>query len=132
MVRQIAVVQESDVVVARKAVREIAQQLGLDAFAAAAVTTAASELTRNVWVHAGSGTVTIEEVHEDGKTGVRITVHDDGPGIADLDRALAGGHSTSRTLGLGLSGSRRLADVFHIETGKNGGTTVVVTKWVRF
>jgi serine/threonine-protein kinase RsbT len=129
---EIPVQRESDVVLARKTVRELAQQLGFDSFAAAAVTTATSELTRNVWTHAGSGTVTIEEVRDHRRVGLRITFRDGGPGIADLEKALAGGNSTGGTLGLGLSGSRRLADEFQIETGADRGTAITVTKWARF
>ena len=42
----------------------IAQERGFDTFAAAALTTATSELTRNVWVHARRGTATIEQLSD--------------------------------------------------------------------
>jgi serine/threonine-protein kinase RsbT len=57
---------------------------------------------------------------------------DEGPGIADLDKALAGGHSTVRSMGLGLSGSRRLVDEFEVETAAGRGTIVRMVKWTRF
>lgn len=129
---EIAVVRESDVVLARKRVREIAQHLGFDTFAAAAVTTATSELTRNIFVHAGRGVIAIEELRDDRRTGLRIVFRDEGPGIADVERVLAGGHSTGGTLGLGLSGSKRLADEFRLETEVGRGTAITITKWARF
>ena len=49
-----------------------------------------------------------------------------------MNRALAGGHSTMRTMGLGLSGSKRLVDEFEIDTKPGAGTKVTVTKWKRF
>jgi len=60
---------------------------------------------------------------------VGVVAHDDGPGIPDLDQALRDGFSTSGSLGLGLPGVRRLVDEFKIESARNRGTTVTVTKW---
>ncbi|MFT4626044.1 MAG: serine/threonine-protein kinase RsbT [Myxococcota bacterium] len=129
--RNLEIGGEADVVRVRHAVRLIARASGFDAFATAAITTATSELTRNALVHGGGGVAVVEEVVEDGLAGLRLTFRDTGPGISDLDRALAGGHSTSRTLGLGLSGSKRLVDGFEITTETGVGTTVVITKWAR-
>ena len=122
---------EDDVVTVRKAVRALAQELGFDAFANAAVTTASSELARNVWVHAGGGTVTLEVLDGGTRVGVRMVFRDEGPGIPDLERALKGGHSTAKSLGLGLSGSRRLVDGFEIVTAAGRGTMITVEKWKR-
>jgi len=123
---------EDDVVVVRRKVKQLAQQRGFDAFATAGVTTAASELTRNVWMHAHGGTALIEEISSEGRIGLRIEFRDEGPGIADVSRVLAGGYSTARSLGLGLSGSRRLVDGLEIETVVGRGTTVRMVKWTRF
>jgi serine/threonine-protein kinase RsbT len=123
---------EDDVVLVRRKVKQIAQARGFDAFASAAITTATSEITRNVWVHAGRGSAVIEEITDGVHQGVRIEFRDEGPGIADLDRALAGGFSTARSMGLGLSGSKRLVDEFEIDSAPGRGTTVRMTKWTRF
>jgi serine/threonine-protein kinase RsbT len=123
---------EDDVVLVRRAARDLAHARGFDAFATAAVTTAASELARNVWTHARGGSAVIEEVMEGERSGVRMCFSDQGPGIADLARALAGGNSTVKSLGLGLAGSRRLVDKFEIETAVGKGTVVTVVKWARF
>jgi serine/threonine-protein kinase RsbT len=56
---------------------------------------------------------------------------DDGPGIADVERAFADGFSTGGGLGLGLSGSRRLMDEFELVTVVGKGTTVTAVKWER-
>ena len=123
---------EDDVVVVRRAVRTVAQETGFDAFATAAVTTAASELARNVWTHARRGVAVVEAIANERREGVRMQFRDEGPGIADLDRALAGGYSTAKSLGLGLSGSKRLVDEFEIETTRGKGTVVTAVKWARF
>lgn len=120
---------EDDVVLVRRKARQIAQSRRLDAFATAAITTAVSELTRNVWVHGGGGFALLEEVSDGTRYGIRATFEDRGPGIANVERALAGGYSTTRTLGLGLSGSRRLVDKFELTTKVGVGTTVRIEKW---
>jgi serine/threonine-protein kinase RsbT len=122
---------EDDVVLVRRKVRALAIEGGFDAFATAAVTTAASELARNVFAHARSGVAILEAVRENGRVGLLLEFRDQGPGIADLERALAGGYSTARSLGLGLSGSRRLVDEFRVETEVGRGTIVRVAKWAR-
>jgi serine/threonine-protein kinase RsbT len=127
-----AIASEGDIAVVRRRVREVAQELGFDAFATAAITTAASELARNAWTHARGGEAAIERVLDGGRRGVRLELRDRGPGIPDIPRVLAGGYSTARSLGLGLSGSRRLVDDFHIESAPGQGTLVRVTKWARY
>jgi serine/threonine-protein kinase RsbT len=124
--------RESDVFDVRRKARALAQARGFDTFAAAALTTAASELARNVWVHGGGGEVVLEELADAPRAGIRMTFRDNGPGIANVDRVLAGGYSTVRSLGLGLSGSKRLVDEFSLETAENKGTVIVITKWTRF
>lgn len=130
--REMAIVRESDVVDVRRAVRDIARERGFDAFATAALTTATSELTRNALIHGGGGSATIEEIEQGGRAGVRIEFTDHGPGIPHLERALKGGFSTRRSLGLGLSGSHRLVDDFQIETSADKGTQITIVKWARF
>jgi serine/threonine-protein kinase RsbT len=123
---------EDDVVLVRRKVRTLAQGRGFDAFASAAITTATSEISRNVWVHAGKGRAIIEEITDGARMGLCIEFLDEGPGIADIDRVLTGGYSTARSLGLGLSGSRRLVDEFAIDSTPGQGTRVRMVKWTRF
>ena len=126
------IASEEDIVLVRRKVRAVAQARGFDAFATAAITTAASELVRNAWVHGGGGSAVIDELHDGTRAGIGLEVRDDGRGIADVERALAGGYSTASSLGLGLSGSRRLVDEFRLDTAFERGTTVSVVKWKRF
>jgi serine/threonine-protein kinase RsbT len=125
--------REGDIVLVRKQVRTIAQSQQFDTFATAAVTTATSELTRNVWVHAKKGRVIIEVVADDNqRVGLRATFSDEGPGIPDVERVMRGGFSTARSMGLGLSGSKRLVDDFSLETRVGRGTTITFIKWKAF
>ncbi len=123
---------EDDVVVVRRKIRELAHRTGLDSFATVAITTAGSELARNVLVHAVRGTAVLEEIDNGTRRGLRLAFRDEGPGIPDVARVMAGGYSTARSLGLGLSGSKRLVDDFQIESQVGQGTAVTVVKWARF
>lgn len=123
---------EDDIALVRRKVRDMAQACRFDVFLAAAVTTAASELARNVWVHAGKGRAIVERIVDDPRLGVRVEFQDDGPGIENVDRVLAGGYSTANSMGLGLSGSRRLVDEFSIDSAPGRGTRVKVVKWAPY
>jgi serine/threonine-protein kinase RsbT len=127
----VPIATDQDAARVRQMVRELAIEGGCDSFAVAAITTAASELARNVWRHAGSGEAVIEKVADGSKVGVRLELRDQGPGIADVERVLAGGYSTVRSLGLGISGSRRLVDHFELNSRRGEGTVVRVIKWAR-
>ena len=127
---EIRIEKEADIIAVRQLVRELSKAHKFDQFATAALTTAASELSRNVWVHAKSGLARVQVLRHD-RIGIELLFVDQGPGIKDLERALAGGYSTANSLGLGLSGTKRLVDEFHIETKAGLGTTIVICKWKR-
>lgn len=127
--REMRIETEDDVILVRRAVRAMAEAKRFDTFATAALTTATSELTRNVWVHARKGVAVLEDVANGDRVGVRVTFIDEGPGIADIDRVMAGGYSTARSMGMGLSGSKRLVDEFALQSVTGKGTTVEIVKW---
>ena len=128
---EMAITVEDDVIIVRRRVRDLAQACRFSVFAGSAVTTAASELARNVFVH-GGGKAIIEKLEDEARLGIRMVFQDEGPGILELERALAGGYSTTKSMGLGLSGGRRLVDDFEIETAPGRGTKVTLTKWTLF
>ncbi|MEA2689620.1 MAG: serine/threonine-protein kinase RsbT [Candidatus Eremiobacteraeota bacterium] len=129
--QELAVASDADVVRVRQAVRALALKAALSIVDQTKIVTAASELARNTLIHGGGGTASVELVADGRRNGVRATFVDTGPGIADLQSAMAGGNSTRGGLGMGLSGSRRLVDVFELDTNPGRGTRVSVTKWKR-
>src|SRR5262249_22570478 len=56
---------------------------------------------------------------------------DQGPGIADVSKALTDGYSTAGGLGLGLGTVNRLMDEVQIGAGPCGGVHLVCRRWVR-
>lgn len=108
-----------------------AAELGLDQVTRQKVSTAISELARNIIKYAGGkGAVTIRTVTEEGRSGLEVVAADRGPGIENLEEALEDHFSSSGTLGLGLPGVRRLMDEFDIQSEPGVGTTVTTRIWV--
>lgn len=126
----VAINTEADVIIARQEGRQLAQQLGFKAVDQARITTAISELARNVVVYGVRGTVTLRELQSpEGRTGIEIQVDDEGPGIADIDLAMGQGYSSSKGLGAGLPGTQRLMDEFEIRSAPGEGVHVTIRKW---
>jgi serine/threonine-protein kinase RsbT len=118
-----------DIVTARQKGRELARELGFTSTDLALIATAISELARNIILYANGGEILLGVSENGSKRGVKVVARDDGPGIPDVELALEEGFSTSRSLGLGLSGVRRLMDEFDIVSEVGRGTTVTVKKW---
>ena len=75
--------------------------------------------------------MTIDEIRNEGRVGLRLVFRDEGPGIPDVERALTDGYSTADSMGLGLGGARRLVNEFALTTEPGRGTTVTVIQWKR-
>ena len=105
----------------------VAQTAGLSKVAAQQVATVTSELARNILKYAGHGRVELEVLERTGRSGVRVVATDRGPGIEDVEQALADHYSTGGTLGLGLSGARRMMDEQTITSDPGKGTRVEAT-----
>ena len=127
----VPIASDLDTVTARQWGRTLAVQLGYSPTEATLIATAISELARNIVLYAKRGEIWLGVANGQGKPGVVVVARDDGPGIADVPRAIAGGHSTSGGLGLGLSGVRRLMDEFEIISEPRKGTTVTIKRWKR-
>lgn len=120
----------NDIVRARQQGRELALASGFTSAESTLVATVISELARNIVLYAKQGEIVLDRANGSQRNGIIIISKDHGPGIADVERALAGGYSTSGGLGLGLSGVRRIVDEFSINTASGNGTTVVATIWM--
>lgn len=116
----------------------VARALGFDDRAVWEIAIAVSELVNNAILHAGRGTIRVGPVSSPAD-GLEVVVEDDGPGIADIEAALAGrgpgprplaGPGTfARGLGYGLSAVRRMMDELTLENRPEGGVRARALKW---
>ena len=120
---------EADVVIARREVKAWATRIGFGLVDQTKLVTACSELARNTLVYGGGGHVTLDEIENLSKRGLRLTFIDQGPGIADVEQALTDGYTSGGGMGLGLSGAKRLSNEFEIETAPGQGTRVMIARW---
>jgi serine/threonine-protein kinase RsbT len=93
------------------------------------ISTAVSELARNMFIYAKKGIISMSFFSENSKSGIEIVAEDFGPGIQDIDKAMEENFSTGGTMGVGLPGTKRLMDYFKIESKIGVGTKVVTRKW---
>jgi serine/threonine-protein kinase RsbT len=120
---------DEDLVPARAEARALALRLGFSRTDATLIATAISEIARNIVVHVGRGSILMRPLYQDHRYGLVVIATDDGPGIRDVEAALAEGNPSRGGLGLGLPGARRLMDEFEVVCGPEQGTTVTMTKW---
>lgn len=122
---------EWDIVAARQLGRNEAKKSGFGTVDQARITTAISELARNIYLYAGKGKIEILRLSENDLYGITIIASDDGPGIRDMRKVMEDGFSTSGGLGAGMPGVKRLMDEFKVDTEPGKGTTITTTKWLR-
>ena len=125
----VSIESNDDIVRVRQRVRDAAVGLGFSLVDQTKLVTAASELARNTLVYGLGGTLSIETLVVERRQGLRLTFEDQGPGIADVPRALTDGYTTGTGLGLGLSGARRLSQEFEISSRPGEGTRVMIARW---
>jgi serine/threonine-protein kinase RsbT len=127
---RLPVAADADMLPARAEGRALADRLGFSRTDATLIATAISEIARNILLHAGSGEIILTPVHEEERYGVTVVARDRGPGIRDVNAAIAEGYSgVNGGFGLGLPGARRLMDEFEIDSRLGEGTTVRMSKW---
>jgi len=107
----------------------VTRQAGFSPIAVQQVATVTSELARNIIKYAGRGQVKLEPIEKDGRLGILVVASDRGPGIEDIDQAMAEHYSSGGTLGLGLSGAKRMMDDFVVTSQPGEGTRVEALKW---
>jgi serine/threonine-protein kinase RsbT len=129
--RSIALESEHDIIIARSEVRALAARLGFRLIDQTRLVTVTSELARNVVKYASRGRMIAQPLDAPpARAGLRLVFEDSGPGIPDVNAAMRDGFSTGRGLGKGLPGSKRLVDLFEIESTVGVGTRVTVVRWL--
>jgi signal transduction histidine kinase len=120
--------EEIDIVAARQRAREIATILGLHPQDQVRLATAVSEVARNAYQYGRGGHVDFSIELKARPQMLWVQISDRGPGIGDVATILADAYESRTGMGIGLSGTRRLMDSFHIESELNKGTWVTFGK----
>ncbi|WP_223553941.1 anti-sigma regulatory factor [Lysinibacillus sphaericus] len=127
----VEIITEWDIVAARQLGRDEAKALGFDIVDQARITTAISELARNIYLYARVGVIEVEKVETDVEKKIVVIATDQGPGIKDVRQVIEDGYSTSGGLGAGLPGVNRLMDSMVIQSVVGEGTTIRAEKRLR-
>lgn len=127
----VEIVTEWDIVAVRQLGRNEAKEIGFGTVDQARITTAISELARNIYLYAKIGEIEIEQIERDGQKGISVVAKDQGPGIQDVRKVMEDGYSTSGGLGAGLPGVKRLMDTVKIDSIVGKGTIIRAEKWLR-
>lgn len=126
---RVRIESSADIVAARQQARAVAAEAGFSTCDSTLITTAVSEMTRNILEYATRGEVIISLLKKGPKYGVQIVAQDQGPGIADIAQVMQDGYSSRKGMGIGLPGTKRLMDEFDIRSRIGSGTTVTMKKW---
>jgi anti-sigma regulatory factor (Ser/Thr protein kinase) len=117
----------------RRAAATLAGEAGLGEAERGTLAVVVTELATNLAAHATGGRVLLRAIGEPGAGGVEALAIDDGPGIANPERAQEDGYSTAGTAGKGLGAIARMADEFDLYSragvGPGIGTTLVARVW---
>jgi serine/threonine-protein kinase RsbT len=116
-------------------VKKILNQLNIDPVIVRRIAVAMYEGEVNVVAHAYRGVIKVKINPER----IIVTIRDEGPGIADIDRAMQEGYSTASDkvremgfgAGMGLSNMKRNSDQLLINSEINKGTVVEMTTFMK-
>ena len=104
--------------------------IGFDEIVSQMIATAVSELANNIVKYAGCGEILMDRINTGSRTGIQVIARDRGPGIEDIQKAMADHYSSGNTLGLGLPGVKRMMDEFELTSDPGKKTTVTIRKWL--
>ncbi|MCP4878731.1 MAG: anti-sigma regulatory factor [Gammaproteobacteria bacterium] len=110
--------------------RKAAMAIGFDENICQMIATAVSELANNIVKYAGSGEILMTRIIAGSRMGMEVIARDRGPGIEDIQKAMADHYSSGDTLGLGLPGVKRMMDEFELTSEPGKRTTVTIRKWL--
>lgn len=119
---------DADVVTARQRARLVAERVGMEGQETVRFATAVSEMARNAVRYAAEGRIEFDVEGAPGAQCLVARITDRGPGIPHLDDVLEGRYVSETGMGMGIVGTRRLMDRFHIHTVPGEGTTVEMAR----
>lgn len=126
----VEIVTEWDIFAARQLGRSEARAIGFNSVDQARITTAISELAKNIYLYTLAGEIIIERVVDGSYIGIRVLAIDKDPEANDVRNAIEKKFSTTEGLGIALPRLKRLMDDLEIQYDLEKGTTIKVEKWL--
>ena len=117
--------EQTQIGAARRSAVELGHASALNRDAVGRLAIGVTEAATNIIRHAGRGIIVLRTLNSESHPAIELLALDNGPGIADVARAMRDGFSTSGTAGNGLGAIRRLADVFEIYSQPDQGTALL-------
>ena len=117
--------EQTQIGAARRCAVELGHSSALSPDAVGRLAIGVTEAATNIIRHAERGVIVLRALNSERNPAIEILALDNGPGIADVARAMRDGFSTSGTAGNGLGAIRRLADVFEIYSQPDHGTALL-------
>lgn len=125
---KVPISSSKDVVTSRFKGKSHAEAIGFTGRDIIRITTATSELARNIVQHAKApGQITFFEIKQDGRLGLGILAEDKGVGMKDSKSVM---QQAGSIMSGGLYGSKRLSNEFEIDSGTGRGTKVQLIRWL--
>lgn len=118
----IAVHDQSHIAECRRSSAAIALQQGLNAERASDLAIVVTELATNQLKHAKGGLIILQA---SGQSRVDVLALDNGPGMANVERCMQDGYSTSGTVGGGLGAVARLSAPFEVFSQPGHGAAIL-------
>lgn len=128
-VLMVALIEDADLVSVRHQARQIAIILGFEKQDQTRIATAVSEIARNAMSYGSNGRINFS-IDSSPPARMLISIIDDGPGMADRNAVLEGRFHSTTGMGVGISGSKRLMDIFDLQSDAQSGTTVTLGKYL--
>lgn len=128
----LSVAEPGDASHARERVRQMGHGIGFQPRAVEELVLVVSELSSNLVRHGGGGELVLSPHLDQSGPGITIEARDGGPGIKNIDEAMADGFSTGGSLGYGLGTVNRLMDEVEVisPAANNRGTVVTCCRRV--
>jgi len=110
----------------KKDIHQLAEDAGFEKKKLGDVDLIVSELTSNLHKYAKDGEILAGLFEEsDGNHYIELISIDYGPGMADPQKMMVDGYSSTNTMGMGLGSIKRLSDKFDIYSQRGWGTIVL-------
>lgn len=117
--------ESSQIGEARRRASALGQAQGLDTDAVGRLALVVTEAATNIVNHGRGGMIVLRPLRHCQGAAIEVLALDKGPGIPNVERAMADGFSSAGTAGQGLGAIRRLSEVFAIHSQRGMGTALL-------